>query len=378
MHEFTELLDRGSALKKASLLVLSVNFVLFMYKLIIGVYIHSYALVSDSLNSFTDALVGLSMFAGITYAYLPPDKDHPFGHGRAEYIVLFILSATLLATGTAILAGEYFDIRHLAVLRYSLLYIVLIAATIPVKFLLGIYVARIGKEKSAEFMSADYWHEQSDNLVTAAVIVGLVLSSYGYHFVDPVIGAAIAVFLIYLGVSYGKKSINRLMGGFQSKGLIEKARKQALSVQGVRDVGKVEVHEYGERVVVNITIVLSGNLDASSAHTISHLVEEVLTKNGFYSVHVHVDTRRTAILGEVEETLSDIIAGENLVSGYHDLEIRESLDTSIAEVHLIFKGDISLGEAHRVAHSIDRKFQSMRPGIRLMTHIEPDDRESNS
>ncbi len=364
-------MDRGSALKTGSIVVLSVNFALFVYKLIIGVYIHSYALVSDSFNSLTDALVGLSMFAGIAYAYLPPDEEHAFGHGRAEYIVLFILSATLLGTGTAILAGEYFDIRHLAVIRYSLLYVILIAATIPVKFFLGTYVARIGKEKSAEFMSADYWHEQSDNLVTAAVIVGLVLSGKGYYFIDPAIGAAIAVFLIYLGFSYGRKSINRLMGGFQNKDLIERARSIAIGVRGVRDTGKIEVHEYGERVVVNITIVLSGNLDASSAHTISHMVQDSLTKSGFYSAHVHVDTRRTALLGDIESTISQLISGEKKVTGFHGLEIRESLETSIAELHLVFADDITLKEAHRIAHRIDSQFRKHFPGYKLLTHIEP-------
>ncbi|AKA48976.1 hypothetical protein IX51_07575 [uncultured archaeon] len=364
-------MDRGAVLKTGSIVVLSVNVALFVYKLIIGVYIHSYALVSDSFNSLTDALVGLSMFAGITYAYMPPDEEHTFGHGRAEYVVLFVLAATLIATGAAILGGEYFDIRHLAVIRYSTLYVILIAITIPVKFFLGVYVSRLGKEKSAEFMSADYWHEQSDNLVTGAVIVGLILSGQGYNFVDPAIGAAIALFLIYLGFSYGRKSINQLMGGFQSKDLIDKARLISLGIKGVRDIGKIEVHEYGERVVVNITIVLSGNLDASSAHAISHMVQDELTNNGFYSAHVHVDTRRTALIEDIEKSIKDLINQEEEIVGFHGLEIRESLGTSIAELHLVFERNITLEKAHDVAHKLDERFRQKFPGYRLLTHIEP-------
>lgn len=364
-------MDRAAVLKTGSIVVLSVNLSLFVYKLLIGMYIHSYALVSDSFNSMTDALVGLSMFAGITYAYRPPDEAHAFGHGRAEYIVLFVLAATLIGTGVAILAGEYFDREHLAEVRYSLLYVVMIAITIPVKFFLGTYVARIGRERSAEFMSADYWHEQSDNLVTGAVIIGIIVSGQGYYFVDPAIGAAIAAFLIYLGISYGRKSVNQLMGGYQNRELIDKARIASIGVNGVRDTGSIEIHEYGERVVVNVTIVLSEDLDAPSAHKISHMVQDALMENGFYSAHVHVDTRKTALIDDVEKSLRSITSQVDQVLSFHGLEIRESLGTSIAEVHLVFRKDITLENAHRIAHEIDERFRVKFPDFQLLTHIEP-------
>lgn len=364
-------MDRASALKIGSLVVLTVNSILFVYKLGIGLYIHSYALVSDSLNSLTDALLGFSMFLGMAYAYLPPDEEHAFGHGRAEHIILFILAATLVGTGAAILAGEYFDVGHLSVVRYSLTYILLIAITIPAKFFLGLYVSRIGRKKSAEFMTADFWHEQSDNLVTIAVIIGVILSSRGYYFVDPAIGAAIAVFLVCMGIKYGKKSISLLMGGFQDKEVIEKARKLAMEVQGVRNTGKIEIHEYGERSVVNITIVLSGDLDASSAHTISHIVESKLQESGFFSVHVHMDTGKSALLDDIERIVSEIISGEDQVAGFHDIEVRESLGISVVDLHLTMEGEIGLREAHDIAHRVDRKFRLFFPDFRLQAHLEP-------
>lgn len=364
-------MDRGAALRRSSLVVFAVNFGLFAYKLIIGLYIHSYALISDSVNSFSDALVGLSFLVGIMYAYLPPDEEHAFGHGRAEYIVLFILSATLIGTGIGILGGEYFDFRHLTQLRYSTIYVVMIALTIPAKFFLGTYVARIGREKSASFLSADYWHEQSDNLVTGAVIVGILLSPHGFAFLDPLIGAAIAVFLIYLGFSYGRKSINQLMGGFQSNELIDRARKLSFSADGVRDVGDIEVHEYGERIVVNVTIVLSEDLDATSAHRISHSVQDLLTENGFYSAHVHVDTKRTNLLAQIEKTIGEIVSSYSDVLDFHGLVIRESLDTSVAEIHLVFEPGISLKRAHEIAHDVEESFRKKYPGYSLMSHLEP-------
>lgn len=370
-------LDRRGALRTGSIVIFAVNLVLFVYKLAMGIFIHSYALVSDSFNSLTDSLVGLSMLAGVVYSYLPPDREHAFGHGRAEYIILFILAVTLIGTGVAILVGEYFDIRHLAVVRYSILYVILIAATIPVKFFLGVYVARIGRERSASFMSADYWHEQSDNLVTGAVIVGIFVSSFGYYYVDPAIGGAIAVFLIYLGISYGRKSINRLVGGQQSNQAIERAEAIARKVEGVRDVGKVEVHEYGERVVVNITVVLSGNLDASSAHTISHGVQDSLVDGGFYSAHVHVDTRKSSLMDEIDKAISELVATRDEVVGSHGLEVRESLDSSVAEIHLVFRKGITLDLAHKISHELDERFRERFEGYKLLTHIEPEDQNEN-
>ncbi len=364
-------MDREAVLRKGSAIVLAVNLLLFAYKLVIGLAIHSYALISDSFNSLTDAIIGLSMLVGVIYAYKPPDREHAFGHGRSEHIILFVLAMVLIGTGLSILAGVYLEIGGVRPVQYSLLYALLVVATIPVKFFLGLYVSHIGKEKGAAFMSADNWHEQSDNLITAAVVAGIFASGHGYPLVDPIIAAALSVFLIYLGVSYGRKSITLLMGGQQNIDLIEKARGLAREVEGVRDVGNIEVHEYGERVVVNITIVLSGNLDASSAHKISHKVQDSLTENGFYSAHTHVDTRMTSLMDKADIALSSLISSYDEVTSYHGLELRESLGTSVAEVHLVFRKDITLEMAHSIAHDIDEKFQEALPGYKLMTHIEP-------
>lgn len=364
-------MDREKALRTGSLIILAVNFILFAYKLILGFFIHSYALISDSFNSLTDAMIGISMIAGVTYAYKPPDEEHAFGHGRAEHVILFILAAILVGTGLSILFGVFIELRNPTTVRYSLFYIVIIALTIPVKFLLGVYASRLGRKHDADFLAADNWHEQSDNLVTAVVIVGIIISAKGYPIVDPLLGAAIAAFLVYLGITYGRKSVTLLMGGQQKSELIEKARNLALKVNGVREVGNIEVHEYGERVIVNITIVLSGNLDASSAHTISHKVQDILTDNGFYSAHTHVDTRRTSLMDEVERSIFSLVSSYTEIKGHHGLEIHESLGTSVAEVHLAFSPGITLEKAHSIAHEIDEKFRVKWPGYKLMTHIEP-------
>ena len=158
----------------ASIVGIFCNVFLFVVKLVIGIFLHSVSVTADAFNNLSDAGSSIISFAGVKMASKPADKDHPFGHGRMEYIAALIVSFLILEVGFTFLKDSFGKILHPEELNFQVVSVVILALSIGVKLWLGLFNRKLGQKINSKVMKAIFTDSMGDVITTGATIVSLV------------------------------------------------------------------------------------------------------------------------------------------------------------------------------------------------------------
>ena len=237
--------DRHERIVGASIAGVVINLVFVGLKTLIGVLSGSVSVVVDAVNNGTDVLSALVTLAGVKLARRKPDKEHPHGHGRVEYIAAIGVGLIILAVGIGAALASVPKISRPEVANYSALSIVVISATVIVKLVFGRYLRKVGKATRSRSLEGTGTDAMFDAALSFGTLVGAVVSMLFNVSIDGIIGVVIAAFIVKSAIEIISEAMGDLIGRRADERLVRRVRDVIRSVEGVKAVPKLVLHDYG-------------------------------------------------------------------------------------------------------------------------------------
>lgn len=270
-----------------------INLCLVIAKGGVGIIGNSYAMIADAIESATDILSSLVVWFGLKIAIKVPDKDHPFGHGKAEPIATMVVGLSLLGAAVYIAIQSIVQMQtpHPLPEGYTLIVLTII---IVIKELLFRWVNKIGKELKSSVVKADAWHHRSDAITSGAVFIGIttaLIGGPGYESADDWAALFASVIIAYNGVSMFRPALAEIMDAAPSDEIEMEVRRISIDVHGVLGLDKCRVRKMGFAYYVDLHIRVNGLLSVREGHTIAHEVKNAIQAAYpfIHDVLVHVE-----------------------------------------------------------------------------------------
>jgi cation diffusion facilitator family transporter len=254
------------------------NFSLAVLKWITGYFGNSYALIADAIESTTDVFASVIVLFGIKYANKPPDENHPYGHGRAEALITFVVVGFLVSSATIIAIESIENIRtpHAAPRSYTL---IVLGVIIIVKEIFYRIVSKRSREARSSSLKADAWHHRSDAITSLAAFAGISVALFfgeGYESADDWAALLASGTILFNSYLIFRPALGEIMDEQIYSDLVMKIKALALQVPGVITTEKCFVRKSGAHFHVDLHLVVNGNESVNEGHRIAHRLKEFL------------------------------------------------------------------------------------------------------
>jgi cation diffusion facilitator family transporter len=270
------------------------NIILFLLKISIGLYLNSIAVMADAFNNLSDVGSSVVTIFGFMMSGKPADKEHPFGHGRFEYIAAMVVSFMVMLVGFEFVQSSINKIIDPDVLKFDIFTFILLLSSIVVKIWLAFFNRKIGKTIGSKVMEATAFDSLSDVIATSVVALSLVASRWIAVPIDGYIGLAVSVFILYNGFNLTKETLNPLLGAAPDEELVKAIMDKTLSYKGIIGIHDLIVHNYGPgRIVASIHAEIPYNMDIMEAHDIIDLAEQEISEELGLHLVIHMDPINT-------------------------------------------------------------------------------------
>ncbi len=269
------------------------NATLALVKWLGGYFGNSYALIADALESTTDIFSSILVLLGIIYATRPADKNHPYGHGRAEPLITFLVVAFLVVSATIIAYESIQNIRtpHALPKPYTLY---LLAAIIIWKEISFQVVLKKSKTTHSSALKADAWHHRSDAITSVAAFIGIAIAIYfgeGYEEADDWAALFASFFILYNSYRIFRPALGEIMDEHLYDYLEDEIRQIALTVDGIRDTEKCFIRKAGMKFLIDLHARVDSHITVKEGHKIAHDLQSVLMDKlpQIRSVLIHIE-----------------------------------------------------------------------------------------
>ena len=266
------------------------NLLLFAGKLIAGLLSGSIAVTSDAFNNLSDSGSSLISMIGFRFAGRKPDPDHPFGHGRYEYISGLIVSMLILLMGFELGTSSFEKILHPELPQFSWLTVAILAASILVKLYMMFYNLRIGKEINSASMLSTGIDSLSDCVSTGAVLVCTLIAPLTSFNLDAWCGLAVSVFILIAGFKAAMETIDPLLGVPPEPEFVDGIEKLVMSYDGIVGIHDLIVHNYGPgRQMISLHAEVPSDGDILAIHEVIDDIEVALREKMGCEAVIHMD-----------------------------------------------------------------------------------------
>lgn len=266
------------------------NVLLFAGKLIAGMLSGSVAIVSDAFNNLSDAGSSIISLVGFKLSSKKSDPQHPFGHGRLEYISGLCVSFLIILMGVELGKASIEKIIEPAQVKFSLLTAAILAASILVKLYMALYNSRIGKQLNAVTMKAMAKDSLSDAVATGVVLMSMIVAKLANIAIDGYCGVVVAAFILFTGITAARDTISPLLGQKPDSEFIEEVMRIVNAHKEIIGTHDLVVHDYGPgRLMITLHAEVDANMDILVAHDAVDNVENELREKLGCSAVVHMD-----------------------------------------------------------------------------------------
>ncbi len=295
------------------------NFVLFVVKMIAGWMISSIALIADAFHTLSDVATSIVVIFGFKVAQKPADKEHPFGHGRAETIATLTIAILMAVVALEFAKGSvdrlFFSDSDIDVSKIDWLFIGIVTLTALGKAWMAYFAYQLGDLIDSDALRGDAMHHKSDVYTTVLVIAALIGAYYGVPYVDGIMGVGVALMILHAAYEIAREAIDDLLGKPATQEFIQEISALATSVPGARQVHDVVVHNYGDQRFISLHVEIDEDSTPAVMHNIADNVEHKLAHELQAQVVTHTDP--VAVSGKsvlavrevIENTLSEFTEG---------------------------------------------------------------------
>lgn len=270
------------------------NVFLFAGKFFAGYISGSVAVTADAFNNLSDAGSSFITLVGFAYAEKKPDSDHPFGHGRFEYISGFLVSIAIVFMGFELLKSSISKIIKPEPVDTGIATIVILIVSILVKLYMAFYNKRIGKKIDSAAMQATSMDALSDSVATLVVLIAMLVMRFTGINIDGYCGVLVALFIFYAGYKAAKDTIDPLLGFAPEKEFVEEIENIVLAHEKVVGIHDLVVHDYGPgRRMISLHAEVPGDENMYEIHDLIDLIERELHEKTDCQAVIHMDPIET-------------------------------------------------------------------------------------
>lgn len=319
----------------SSVVGIGCNVLLFAVKLLIGLFINSISVMADAFNNLSDAASSIIGFVGVKMAEKPADEDHPFGHGRIEYISAFIVAFIVIQVGFSLFKTSVGKIRNPEEMTFSLVSVLILLISIGVKLWMSLFNRRLGKRIHSTVMLATAADSMGDVVTTGATILSIIVFGIWQVNIDGIIGLVVSVVVMVAGVNIAKDTLAPLIGEAIDPKVYKEISEFVEAYDGIVGTHDLIVHNYGpSRSMASIHAEVPSENDIEASHEIIDTIErDCARKLGIFLV-IHMDpvevtnSRVMALREMVEDVLSQLDSRLE----FHDFRIVDGTE----RINLIF------------------------------------------
>lgn len=319
----------------ASVVGIICNVILFAIKLIIGLVLGSVAVMADAFNNLSDAASSIIGFVGVKMADKPADEDHPFGHGRMEYIAALIVAFIVIEVGLSFFKSSIEKISNPQSITFSLVSVIILAVSICIKLWLGFFNRKLGNRINSSVMKATATDAFGDVITTAVTVVSIIVAEFTSLNIDGYVGVLVSLVVMWAGIGIVRDTIAPLIGEAVDPELYEQIVKKVEGYEGIVGTHDLIVHNYGPgRSMASVHAEVPADVDLLKAHELIDRIEaDVRNELGIFMV-IHMDpieTKNEAVR-EYKAMVKEVIASIDEAIEIHDFRIVDGEE----QVNLIF------------------------------------------
>lgn len=351
------------------------NVLLFAAKLVAGILSGSLAVTADAFNNLSDAGASAVTLAGFRLAVKKPDPDHPFGHGRIEYVSGLIVSFIIILMGVELAKMSFDKLINPTKPEFSAVTVIILILSVAVKLYMSLYNRKYGKKIDSSAMQATATDSLSDTVSTLVVLVsGIICHFTGFVYLDGICGAAVSLFILFAGYKSARDTISPLLGQPPSADFVKKLEELVLSNDKILGIHDTVVHDYGPgRIMVSLHAEVSCKEDVLTLHDIIDSIEITISKELNCEAVIHMDPIDTENerLSEIRDVLSDIVHKVSDKARFHDLRIvpGETHTNLIFDLVLPLNSELSEKETKRIVSELVTEFN---PEYRCVIKVDTD------
>lgn len=278
---------------KASYFSIIGNALLAIAKAVTGIFGNSYALIADAIESTTDVFSSLLVLLGLRYANKPADENHPYGHGKAEALITFMVVGFLIVSATVIAYESIENIQtpHEVPEPYTL---IVLLGIIVIKELSYRFVAKKGTETNSSALKADAWHHRSDAITSLMAFIGISVALYmgkGYENADDWAALFASGFILFNAYLILRPALGEVMDEHRYDDIESQIREIAQANAGVVDTEKCFIRKTGMTYHVDLHIAVDADISVKAGHDIAHRVKDCILEEipEIADVLIHVE-----------------------------------------------------------------------------------------
>ena len=300
-----------------------VNSILFILKLVIGVMVGAVSVIADAVHTLSDVVSSIVVILGFKQAEKPADVEHPYGHGRAEYIATLIIAILLCVAGIEFIKASIDRIQNPEQIVAEWWMILILMVTIILKEITARYAEFLSSKIASGVLHADAWHHRIDAISSILVVAAMIAGKYGYPVVDGWAGLGVALFLIFTGFEIAKDAVDDLIGKPPTMEDVENIRNIVMNINGVLGAHDITIHSYGHDKFVSVHVEIDADKSTAEAHDISEEVEHKLHDALGVEPTIHMDPvhPNDPLVQEVNKVLSLLCESDERIADIHDVRI---------------------------------------------------------
>lgn len=270
------------------------NVLLFTVKFILGSIANSIAVTADAFNNLSDVGSSIVTLVGFKMASKPADHEHPFGHGRIEYLSGLLISFFIMLVGVEIGKNSVRKIINPEPVQFSIVVVIGLAVSILVKLWMGLFNKKLGQKISSTAMEATAVDSISDVCATAVTLISVVAARFTHLPIDGVMGTIVALLILYAGYGVAKDTLNPLLGGHPDPELVKKIKDSILAHKEILGIHDLIVHDYGpSRRFASVHAEVSVHSDIILSHDVIDRAEREIAENLHVEIVIHLDPIET-------------------------------------------------------------------------------------
>lgn len=309
--------------KLAGLTGIVCNIFLAGLKILAGLVTGSVAITGDGINNLTDCASSVVTLLGFRMAQRPADGEHPFGHGRYEYISGVVVAALVLLAGAELAKSSLQKILHPQSVPFTALTLAILLLSIGVKLWMTVFNRKLGKLIGSKTLEATAQDSRNDVIATSAVLLSFLLDALLHISMDGFVGMGVALFILWSGISLAKNTVDPLIGTQADQELVEQLRSLILAHQRILGIHDLLIHDYGPgHCFATVHAEMDAGESPLDAHDqLDHIEQEAMRRLGIHLV-IHYDPiAETADWAACRAMAKDCAAALDAAASIHDLRI---------------------------------------------------------
>ncbi|WP_250278259.1 cation diffusion facilitator family transporter [[Clostridium] colinum] len=349
------------------------NVMLFIIKFLIGVFINSVAIMADSFNNLSDSLSSIITLLGFKLGSKPADEQHPFGHGRMEYISGLIVSFIIMLIGFEFLRTSFFKIITPENITFSYATIFILLITVIIKVWQALFNKKIGKLINSHSLIATAADSRNDVIVTSVTILSLIIFKFFNINLDGYFGVIVALFLMYSGFNLARETLSPLLGEAIDNDLAEKIKDICLSYDGIIGIHDLLVHNYGpNKSIASLHLEVPSNVDINKSHEIIDIIEKRIQDelNIFLTIHMDPVNLNDDRIDKIVKTIHNVCKKYDENIDTHDHRLVDGENTINFIFDLVIPYNFSKDKEHNLILDIKNSVMSLDKRYKCIINIE--------